>query len=355
MKKVLVAMSGGVDSSVAALLLMKSGAEVVGVTMCLGVKDTSDDEKARCCGPDAVTNAKKVCQALGIAHHVFDFSKQLEKDVIEPFLNDYRDGRTPNPCIECNRSLKFRDLFAKAKGLGFDYLATGHYVGIRKSKKSGYQLVKAIDEDKDQSYFLYPIRREDLPNILFPLSDFKKSEVRALARKEKLPVAENPESQDICFIPEESYHSFLIEHGVKPVPGPIVDMEGRVLGEHKGICFYTIGQRDGLGGGATRRLYVVSIDAKKNTIVIGGREDLKSKGLVASNLNLLTDSWPKTSIVKIRYGSSGVLASLEVQKDELKVLFDETQDAVTPGQSVVVNDGDVVIGGGVIQQSIKTS
>lgn len=355
MKKVLVAMSGGVDSSVAALLLKKSGAEVVGVTMCLGVKDTSDDEKARCCGPEAVINAKKVCQTLGIAHHVFDFSKQLEKDVVVPFLDDYRVGRTPNPCIECNRALKFRDLLAKAKGLGFDHLATGHYAGIHKNRNGEYALVKGLDEEKDQSYFLYSIRREDLSSIVFPLSDLKKSEVRALARREKLPVAESPESQDICFIPEKKYHSFLTARGVKAKPGPIIDKEGRVLGQHAGICFYTIGQREGLGGGATKRLYVVSIDAEKNTIIVGGREDLKSPGLVASNLNLLADAWPKKATVKIRYGSPGVLASLEAHNDELKVLFDESQDAVTPGQSVVAYNGDVVIGGGIIQQSIKTS
>lgn len=349
MKKVMVAMSGGVDSSVAALLLKKSGAEVVGVTMCLGVKGASGDE-ARCCGSDAVANAKKVCQTLGIAHHVFDFSKQLEKDVVEPFLNDYRAGRTPNPCVECNRALKFRDLLAKAKGLGFDYLATGHYAGIRKNLRGQYQLIKAHDKAKDQSYFLYPVERHDLCRILFPLSKLKKTEVRALARKAKLPVAENPESQDICFVTDKNYHSFLIGRGVRPVPGPIVDAEDHVLGEHKGICFYTIGQREGLGGGAAKRLYVVSIDAAKNTIVVGGREHLRSNGLIAENLNLLAPAWPKKAIVKIRYGSPGVSAKLEPHAGTLKVIFDRPQDAVTPGQSLVAYTGDVVVGGGIIQK-----
>ena len=204
-----------------------------------------------------------------------------------------------------------------------------------------------------RSYPPYAINYIDVFCWLF--HSIQKSEVRALARKAKLPVAESPESQDICFVPSKKYHSFLIARGIKPQPGPIVDMEGRVLGQHMGICFYTIGQREGLGGGAKRRLYVVSIDAKKNTIVVGGREDLKSQGLVANNLNLLGRVWPKKATVKIRYGSPGVLASIEVQKDELKVLFKEAQDAVTPGQSVVAYDGDAVIGGGVIQYAIRTS
>jgi len=350
-KKVMVAMSGGVDSSVASLLLKQAGFEVVGVTMCLGVK-AGDSDKPRCCGLEAIEDAKRVCDKLGIPHYVMDFSEDLEEKVIDKFISEYIKGRTPNPCIECNRFLKFDVLLRKALSLGFNYLATGHYAGIEQNNGS-FILKKARDKNKDQSYFLYPIKKERLKSILFPLFRFTKAQVRRIAQKAGLAVAAKPESQDICFVAKKDYRKFIEARIKKIKPGPILDLKKRVLGRHKGICFYTIGQREGLGISWRKPLYVISIDVTKNQIIVGERESLKAKSLVAGNLNFLIDELPEENIfAKIRYGHKPARCKIKLSGNKLKVDFIRGQEAITPGQSVVLYHRDTVLGGGVIEEVV---
>jgi tRNA-specific 2-thiouridylase len=343
-KRVMIAMSGGVDSSVSALLLKERGYELRGVTMCLGVRCTAG-VKASCCGPEAVEDARRVCEGLGIPHHILDYSSELEDQVIKRFVSSYAYGITPNPCVDCNRYLKFGTLLERARAMGFDYLATGHYASIEKNG-SDYLLKKPKDRKKDQTYFLYPIRREDLRSILFPLASFSKEEVRAMAQEAGLPVAGKPESQDICFVSGQNHGSFVASRASGILPGPITDMSGKVLGEHKGIVHYTIGQRGRLGISRGTPLYVCAIDASRNRIVVGERKDLKVKGLVAKDLNILMWPWPDRIFAKIRYRKKESLCSISRQNDSLFVTFADEDEAVAPGQAVVFYDGDVVLGGG---------
>jgi tRNA-specific 2-thiouridylase len=347
--KVLVAMSGGVDSSVAALLLKNEGYDVSGVTMCLGIS-TEDDTK--CCGASAVDDAKRVCDRLNIHHYVFDYAAKLENDVIAKFISEYKKGRTPNPCVECNRSLKFGTLLDKALALGFDYLATGHYAAIDKNE-NGYCLKRPKDKRKDQTYFLYSIPYERLVNILFPLAHLTKDEVRDLAKQHSLPVAEKQESQDICFVTQKNYQEFLLSRGHEFKPGPIVNMQGKVMGTHRGIVFHTIGQRGGLGISHPTPLYVVCIDADKNRIVVGEKKDLLAKGLFASDINMLIKIWPEQVHAKIRYRKKEALCEVKNENEKLKVTFAEEQEAITPGQSIVFYDQDRVLGGGFIDEVLN--
>jgi tRNA-specific 2-thiouridylase len=344
--KVLVAMSGGVDSSVAALLLKNEGYDVSGLTMCLGIP-TEDD--AKCCGASAIDDAKRVCDRLKIPHYVFDYALELENKVIANFISEYQKGRTPNPCVECNRHLKFGRLLDKALMLDFDFMATGHYAAIEKNEE-GYCLVRPKDKKKDQTYFLYTIPYKRLGNILFPLASLTKDEVRATAKKYSLPVAEKHESQDICFITQKNYQQFLLERGQELKPGPIVDMQGKVLGTHRCIIFHTIGQRGGLGISHPTPLYVVSIDPDKNKIVVGEKKDLMAKGLIAGDINMLVKSWPGQVYAKIRYRKKEALCEVKVENDALKVIFAEEQEAITPGQSVVFYSHDRILGGGIIEE-----
>lgn len=345
--KVLAAMSGGVDSSVAAMLLKKEGYDVSGVTMCLGI--AAEQDSARCCGAEAIDDAKNVCDRLGIPHYVFDYAAQLEDDVVAKFISEYEKGRTPNPCVECNRHLKFDNLLNKARRLGFDFLATGHYAAIEK-KEGQYFLKKPKDKKKDQTYFLYPIPCEKLGNIFFPLAFLTKDEVRDLAKENSLPIAEKPESQDICFVTQKNYRQFLLERGQAFQPGPVVDKRGRILGQHRGIMLYTIGQRGGLGISCKTPLYVVSIDPGKNRIVVGEKEDLLARELMAGNINMLVKSWPRQVYAKIRYRKKEALCEATAVNDRLRVIFSEEQEAIAPGQSVVFYDHDRVLGGGEIEE-----
>ena len=347
-KKVLVAMSGGVDSSVAAMLLKNEGYDVSGVTMCLGIA-TEDD--AKCCGASAMDDAKRVCDRLQIPHYVFDYAAQLEDKVIANFISEYKKGRTPNPCVECNRSLKFGTLLDKALALGFDYLATGHYADIE-NNKDGFCLMRPKDRKKDQTYFLYSIPHKRLGHILFPLAHLTKNEVRDLAKKHALPVAAKEESQDICFVTQKNSQEFLLERVPEVKPGMIVDLHGKVLGNHRGIIFHTIGQRGGLGISHPTPLYVLSIDPVKNRIIVGEKKDLMSKGLVASDVNMLAESWPTQVHAKIRYRKKEALCETKTENGKLKVIFAEEQEAITPGQSVVFYDHDRVLGGGIIDEVI---
>ena len=349
-KKVMVAVSGGVDSSVAALLLKEAGYDVTGVTMCLGIKE--EGEGTRCCGRDAIEDAKHVCDQLQIPHFVFDYAGEMEERIINKFVLEYQRGRTPNPCIDCNRYLKFGSLLNKARVMGFDYLATGHYARIEK-RKDTWHLLCPKDKIKDQTYFLYPIKAEDLSFLLFPLGSLSKDEVRNLAQKAGLHVAQKAESQDICFVTQGDYRQFFEEKKVVANGGDIVDMAGNILGKHKGIIYYTIGQRGGLGISAKTPLYVVEIDAAKNRIVVGEKKDLYSIGLIAGEVNLLTHDLPAEMEAKIRYRKKPARCSVQKEENKLKIVFKEAQESITPGQAVVFYENDEVLGGGIIEDVIK--
>jgi tRNA-specific 2-thiouridylase len=350
-KKVLVAMSGGVDSSVAAMLLKNEGYDVSGVTMRFG--SLTEGERKRSCTVSAIDDAQRVCNRLKIRHYVFDYAAELQNKVIAHFISEYKKGQTPNPCVECNRHLKFGTLLDKALALGFDYLATGHYAAIEK-RDAGYALTRPKDKKKDQTYFLYSIPYERLEHILFPLADWTKDEVRELAKKHALPVAQKQESQDICFVTQKSSREFLLERVPEIKPGPVVDLNGKVLGQHRGIIFHTIGQRGGLGISHPTPLYVVSIDPVRNLIVVGEKKDLMGRGLVAGRINRLADHWPAQIHAKIRYRKKEALCEVTREKDKLKVIFAEAQEAITPGQSVVFYDRERVLGGGIIEEVLLT-
>lgn len=346
-KKVLVAMSGGVDSSLAALLLKEAGYAVTGVTMCLGIRQ--DGDRASCCGGDAIEDAKHVCGQLEIPHFVFDFAHLMEKLVIRKFTTEYLSGRTPNPCVDCNRYLKFGSLLDKARSLDFDYLATGHYARIEHSGNA-WHLLRPADVLKDQTYFLYPIAVADLSGILFPLGGLTKEEVRKMAREAGLHVAQKPESQDICFTPGGDYGRVFSDRHLSVPAGDIVDRTGKILGRHRGIIHYTIGQRGGLGVSAKHPLYVLEIDARHHRVVVGRKEELLATGLIAGNLNILADSIPDKVEGKIRYRKKASKCRVEKTGEKLKVNFEEPQESITPGQAFVFYSNDELLGGGEIEE-----
>jgi tRNA-specific 2-thiouridylase len=350
-------MSGGVDSSVAAALLVEQGYDVTGVTMCLELPPAMDKDSPSCCGVQSIEDARRVCQKLGIAHHVLNYGDIFEQTVIRDFVSEYASGRTPNPCVNCNRYLKFDRLFQDAQALGATHLATGHYAIIEHGPK-GWVMKKGANPRKDQSYFLYGVPRTMLPNILFPLGALTKVQVREHARRRELPVAEKRESQDICFIPDGNYQDFLRSRGqMIDQPGHFIDHTGKVVGDHGGVAHYTIGQREGLGIALGYPAYVTRIDAETNTVFVGPVEKLLCGGLEATGLNLVSTNFSKESFkagLKIRYNHSDIQGTVQLMEEgRIRVLFLEPHGAVTPGQSVVFYDGDVLLGGGVITRSIE--
>lgn len=361
-KRVVVAMSGGVDSSVAAMLLKEKGYEVIGVTMNLFSlpKEACRDRNLRsCCGWRAVEDAHQVAIILGIEHFVVDFRQEFESHVIQNFCKEYLGGRTPNPCIRCNQFIKFQVLLEKAKEIGADFIATGHHARIERDRASGrYVLKKGKDREKDQSYFLYTLNKDELSQTLMPIGYLTKREVRKFARKYQLPVAEKPESQEICFVPDKDYARFLRERfPAAEKPGPILDTNGCVIGEHPGIIHFTVGQRRGIRIASPRPLYVLSIDHEKNAIVVGTYEKLYKKILLASEVNIISGDkveLPLQVSVKIRYKHTEAQALLKlVDSQRACVEFEKPQRAITPGQAAVFYVGDVVLGGGIIERAIR--
>lgn len=354
MKRVLLGMSGGVDSSVAAIILMEQGYEVIGATMKLW--DPEDDEgQSKCCGDDSILDAKRVCDKLGIPHYTLNLKEEFKKCVIENFIEEYANARTPNPCIECNKYLKFNYFFRKAMELGCDYIATGHYAKTEFSDKYNQVVLKKSNAGKkDQSYVLYNIPKDIINKVLFPLGQFEnKEQIRKIAEKYDLLTAKKPDSQEICFIPDDDYAKFLSKNGrVESKPGKIVDNQGNVLGTHKGLIHYTIGQRKGLGIAHETPLYVVKLDAQNNLLVVGDEKDIFSKELYANNLNFTVDikrDLPIKVNAKIRYGAKEAEATLFPEVNgKVKVEFETPQRAITKGQSVVFYIDDVLIGGGKI-------
>lgn len=344
-KRVLLGMSGGVDSSVAAILLKEQGYEVIGITMDLYKSEDSENIP--------IDDAKRVCDFLGIEHYTADFTEEFKDKVINNFICEYKNCRTPNPCIECNRYLKFQSMFQKAKELDCEYIATGHYAKIEFDEKyNQYVLKKSNAGRKDQSYVLYNVPKELLEKVLFPLSDFEdKSQIREIAAKYNLPVANKPDSEDICFIPNGDYKEFLEKNSdIRSRKGRIVLRDGTKVGEHTGLYKYTIGQRKGLGIAYRVPLFVLGFNSEKNELIVGEQNELYIKEFFVRDINLLIDEEinEKEVFVKTRYSSKEAKAILYRIDDKIKVVFEEPQKSITPGQSAVFYIDDIVIGGGKI-------
>ena len=354
-ERVLVAMSGGVDSSVAAALLVKQGYDVVGATMKLFCHGEDVPDRP-CCSLDSVNDARRVCEQLGVPHYVINLETRFGEDVIDDFVSEYARGRTPIPCVRCNTFTKFRDLVKKADSIDARWIATGHY-----AKVVDGSLHRGRDDNKDQTYFLWGIDRAVLSRMLLPVGESTKAETRELARSLGLSVvAEKPESQEICFVPDGDYmkilRSRLDENSPALSRGPIVTTDGRMVGEHNGFAAYTIGQRRGLPGGFSIPMYVVEIRPDERAVVIGQREDLIGRGVIARQVNWLAESPAIGSEVSVRVRHRAPLARgqvIRIDETEIEIALDDQVSAITPGQSIVLYDGEKVLGGGFIESAVR--
>jgi len=359
-KRILVAMSGGVDSSVTAALLVEAGHEVVGATMKTFCYDETPGHSRTCCGLDGIMDARRVADGLGIAHYVFDVEKEFTRDVIDDFVAEYAQGRTPNPCVRCNSNTKFGDLLRRGRALGCDTIATGHYVRSGVGPRGETALYRGRDRDKDQAYFLWGLPSELLDLLHFPLGDLTKSQVRQRARDLDLLTAEKPESQEICFVPTGDYRDLLKTRLRKrhPAlePGPVVDLDGRTVGEHDGYAGFTVGQRKGLGGGFSEPHFVIRVDPERRAVVVGPRWALESRWVEVNDLNWFhaAPSEGEEVQVQIRHRARPVEARIRDQESgELSLELMEPQRAVTPGQSCAVFRGEQLLGGGRIVKGVS--
>lgn len=350
--RVVVALSGGVDSSTTAALLVERGYDVIGVMMRLWAEEGQGGSTNRCCSIEDIADARRVCYILNIPFYLINYEREFKKEIVDLFIAEYARGRTPNPCLACNRRIKFDLLLRRALTMDAQYLATGHYARVRQVD-GRYQLLKGCDGEKDQSYVLYMLGQRELRYLLLPLGDYTKEQVRAMARQRGLPVAEKTESQDLCFLSDNDYRRFLQIHAPETIrPGPILDTAGRIIGQHKGLPFYTIGQREGLGIAAPEALYVMQIDVSRNALMVGTKAELGRRKLVATGVSYISGQIPQGPLeitAKIRYQaveSEALLIPLEDGRARVK--FAQPQRDITPGQGVVFYQGEVVLGGGII-------